>query len=284
VAATPTPPSGERKRHARADSFVTEHITTLLALSLGLFMLVKCYAAGRYSLTTASALLTTSPVNVLLGTITRYAYELVTLVGLGAICLLIAQVRRDGWTMVSTGLALVVLLFIPLSPLKNLWRTTALLVLVLLVAKVAHEVRSARHRKKNRSEVKAPSLRLLIGSYFAAAVLYTVAVTLPDLWVPVEVLTLKGSPKTQVLVGFVLKSESGWTSVIRSGDRGISRIPSDDIAARTLCHLPGQQPWGRRPLYYRFIRKPYDSPNRNCKHVVEDIPTPHLVHGSTTGQ
>jgi hypothetical protein len=255
-------------------------VTSLLAVGLGLFMLVKCYAAGRYSLTTASALLTTSPVNVLLGTVTRYAYELVTLVGLGAACLLVATFRRDGWTILATVLALLMLLFIPLSPLKNLWRTTALLLLVLVVANAAHRVLAARRRKRQLPIPEAPSRRLLISSYFAAAIFYTVVVTLPDLWVPVEVVAMKGAPKTQVLVGFVLKSENGWTSVIRATDRGISRVPSDDITARTLCHLSDQQPWGRQPLYYRVIGKPYDSPNRNCDDVVDDIPSPHLVPGS----
>jgi hypothetical protein len=52
-------------------------------LLIGLLFLVKAFAVARYSLTTMTSLVVTAPVQVLLGTISFYAYIVMPLVAVG---------------------------------------------------------------------------------------------------------------------------------------------------------------------------------------------------------
>src|SRR3954453_16448690 len=93
---TSTPKTPDTSDGFDLDEFARTHLTAVVALVIALFALVKCYAAAGYSLPTAGALLTASPGGVLLGALTRYAYELCALISAGAFCLVVPGRRRKG--------------------------------------------------------------------------------------------------------------------------------------------------------------------------------------------
>src|SRR4051812_16145821 len=71
----------------RASGSLTEtvgRLTTLSALFVGGFMLFKSYAVANFSLTTGSAILSTAPLSVLLGSLMSYAYWALPLVAVAA--------------------------------------------------------------------------------------------------------------------------------------------------------------------------------------------------------
>src|SRR4051812_43744068 len=280
------------------DEFTRTHLTAVVALVIALFALVKCYAAAGYSLTTAGALLTASPGGVLLGALTRYAYELCALISAGAFCLVVLGRRRKGrvpdgradglaraspsrgpagedpapprpaptqssWPVTRVALAVLGLAMTAIAPLSNLLLTYGALALVVLLGLLVGRVRGTDGRRY---------VRPLVISFFVGASIYTVGASLPDLWVPVEVVELKANAESSrrlVLIGYVVRDDGGWMSVLRAGDRGVSRVPSDDVVTRRLCHYSGAQPRPHRPLYYSLTGRQYVSPNLNCRDTVK---------------
>ena len=60
-------------------TIVSENFTFISAVAVTTFVTLRAYGAARFSLTTASALITTAPLSVLFGTITSYAYAVLPL-------------------------------------------------------------------------------------------------------------------------------------------------------------------------------------------------------------
>src|SRR5262249_18312678 len=67
----------------------------------------------------------------------------------------------------------------------------------------------------------------------ALAAAYGVAASLFVMWLPHERLTLKD--QADPVIGYVVNDNGGWFTVLRSGTRKISRIPSDDVVGRLVC-------------------------------------------------
>src|SRR4051794_28234518 len=65
------------------ETFDLQHAAAYGAVALLLFSLLKAYASANFSLTTAAALLTTAPINVLLGTMVSYSYQVFPLLFIG---------------------------------------------------------------------------------------------------------------------------------------------------------------------------------------------------------
>ncbi len=240
-------------------------IASLGAAALGVFALMKVYAAAGYSLTTASALLTTAPLNVLLGSLVSFSYDVFPLLALGALAWLVHLVRSHGWSIDCTAVAGFSVLAILLSPWANLWPPTLLFAgtLVLYTALVrVFRIREANWRL----------LTNLVGGFFVIAALHMILTTLPNLWLPVEVIAVAADGGPRLVVGHVLSADSEWTSIVRAGDKALMRIPSSAIKNRKLCHLSGVQPEGRRPLLWVIQNRRYQSPNRSCAREVSDIP------------
>jgi hypothetical protein len=231
-----------------------------------IFALVKTYAAAAYSLTTASALLTTAPVTVLLGTLTSYEYEILPLLGLAALCWVVVATRDAGWSIWCIAAASLGLIAILLSPGWYLAITAAafgtFVGLSLLLRRIVRAIRI----HSNGFEF----FRRIAAAFFVLAGFSIVFFTIQNLWLPVEVIRLKPPAEYDMVVGSVISSDSNWTTILRATDRGLVRERTDLIAGRTVCHLNGAQPPGQPPILYVFSGQSYLSPNLGCQTIVRD--------------
>jgi len=236
-------------------------VTSIGAVGLTLFVLLKTYAAAHYSLTTASALLTTAPLDVVLGTLTSYEYGVMPLLALGAWSWAVAQWKASGWSLMPVAVAAFGLLAFLLSPWEDLG--FAVLGLAVFVA-VRVGLELAKLAAAAGRRFAWPPLRHTVELYFVAAAFWIVLTTLPNLWLPVEVVVVQSSATREVVVGVVLTTDERWTTVVKAGNRQLVRYRSEFIESRQICHLSGAQPRGRGPLMNTW-RKPYSSPNPGCQ-------------------
>jgi ABC-type enterochelin transport system permease subunit len=95
---------GEENKSGSSWLSLELEIASIGAVLLALFTLTKAYAAAKFSLTTASALLTTAPFNVLLGSLTAYSYSVFPLLSLLTLSWAIWLFRREGGPFVSLPL------------------------------------------------------------------------------------------------------------------------------------------------------------------------------------
>jgi hypothetical protein len=278
--------------------FLSQHLAVVGAIALTLFALVKAYAAANFSLTTASALLTTAPLNVLLGTLTSYSYQIFPLLGLAALTWAIMSFNNGEWMMglVASGFSILALL---LSPWRNLWPPALILATLIgsLTLLKRHAARYHLHGElqphPSRRMKRIPQrllnmlaclvtripLRAAVTAFFVGVSLFVVIKTLSSLWLPVEVLTYGTDGDRKIVVGHVLNVDSEWTTVVRAGDKKLSRLPTDAVKSREICHLGGVQPRGRRPILWVVRGKYYSSPNTYCDNLVKQTEG-RLVPGS----
>ena len=160
-------------------------------------------------------------------------------------------------------------------------------------------------RAQNAKAVSEFSWPRFVGSpSFAVAVLaIAVAImilrTLTSLWLPVEVLVYRQTGTCEVtvqrvfqdsknsknrkwittaqangcrkMIGHVLSSDDHWTTVVAASDRGLRRIPTDDIKYRELCHQSDVQPGGASPLLWTITGRDYWSPNTTCSDLANRV-------------
>jgi hypothetical protein len=119
-----------------------------------------------------------------------------------------------------------------------------------------------------------------VHTFFVVAVFWVVLASLTQPWVPVEVVGVRNGQGEQFIVGNVISADGEWTTVMRAGDRGLSRIRSGDVVTRRLCHLAGAQPPGQAPLLSALEGQPYRSPNTSCARLVGEEPTVPVAAGS----
>jgi hypothetical protein len=269
------------------------------AVALALFVIIKAYSAANYSLTTASALLTTAPLDVLLGTLTSYDYALLPLLALAAWSWVFFSWRATGWTLLSTAIAAFGSITLLLSPWPDLWHTALFLGVVVVVrlvlgcpkvarllcvvispiaAAVPRVLRSASGHKRGA----LPSLPRLVESFFVIAGFWVVFSSLSNLWLPTEVIAVQVSPGPQkVLVGSVLAADDRWTTIILADNRRLVRYRSEHVQSREICHLVGVQPRSRGPVIYSLQDKSYSSPNLGCESIVQGMKRESLAKGMT---
>src|SRR4051812_37938048 len=263
---------------------ITARLAALGAVVLSSFALVKCYAVAHFSLTTGSALLTTAPLSVLLGTVMSYACWILPLGALALGSLAWVRKQRGGGGGEIVALVLATLAAAALSPLMPLLVTTGSFLLVLavfhgqpVVSAVAYRDGSPPprwlRRWTGRNGSPPPALlarwtewssrpraswvvrwhgwrlrSLAVATFFGVALLVVFFWTVTRAWIPVELVTVRADGQETLLVGNVLDTTDGWTTVMRAGDRGLSRFPSEDVLSRQLCHLNGAQPAGQAPI------------------------------------
>jgi hypothetical protein len=279
-------------------ALLSEHLTYVAALALVLFALAKTYAVANFSLTTAGALLTTAPLAVLLGTLTSYDYFFFPILALASGCVGALVWRREGFNGVAAGAGAVAVIAVLLSPVRDLVWVAGTFVAFLTVHKFA--VRSSRAeeddarprdgvrgwpRRARRGVVSLLfSLRATVTVFFVGLVGAVVLLTISNPWLPAEVMQVDEGSQSYAVVGFVVGTDPRWTTTMRADDRGLSRVLTDDIAVRRLCHLSGAQPSGRRPLLWVLTGRAYRSPNISCEHAFEQLSTDELACGSLPGE
>lgn len=239
------------------------------AVVLAGFALIKCYAVANFSLTTGSALLTTAPLSVLLGSLMSYAYWALPLGTLALFWYAWLRHPAGGWGGESTVLVAAGLVTAALSPpAPLLWCTGAFVAYLLL----------ARGLRGVLGGTGSPVVSVRV--FFAGAVLVLVFSSLTRPWIPFERIVVQGTGQPEQMVANVLAVDGEWTTIMRAGDRGLSRIRSDDVLTRQLCHLDGVQQAGLAPLMWWLVGRPYSSPNTICQTLVRQHPELPVVAGS----
>jgi hypothetical protein len=250
-------------------------IGTLAIISpfvLILLLLVKAYGVARFSLTTATALVTAAPISVLLGTLALYEYAFMATTAAVALLLSIAwsldlQPRSDEprryhpmrrW--VPATLILMIFSAALSPPLYLAWASSVLLVVLAIVF------------IWNRFEHRMISIsKISIYAAIAALAIFFIA-TLDRVWLPAEVITLNkpisidmqhASLISRHPVAFVISDENGWATILISQDHYLAWVRDSDVESRTICHLEDQLVSGRT-LYQIILGQKYKSPNIGC--------------------
>ena len=285
--------------HAKSSvALLSEHLTYVAALALFLFALAKTYAVANFSLTTAGALLTTAPLAVFLGTVTSYEYFFFPILALACGCVTVLVWRREGFNAVAAGAGAVAVIAVLLSPVYDLVLVGGTFLLFFIVHRFALRRRGvdgpdARPRQGVLGWPRRAghalvsffsSLRSTVVVCVAGLVGAGILLTITNPWLPAEVMQVDQGSQSYAVVGFMVNTDSRWTTTMRAEDRGLSRILTDDIAVRRLCHLSGAQPSGQRPLLWVLTRRPYHSPNLSCLHEFEQLSTSDLACGSLPGE
>lgn len=261
-----------RERGSTNEAEKTDHWGWRLApIVLVAVALVKAYCVAHFSLTSTGALLTSAPLNVLLGSIAQYLYLILPLstVGLfGTVAYFLSEKRHLAWCLPLLGSAFLLAL---LSPWVYLWPVT---IGALVVTGLVFGLEFLLGRRDNNTswERRRRWLSTVAAAAATATLLGGVLATMDLPWVPAEAVTLKNDVVVQpvehirshVVVGYVLSEEAGGSAVILvETGRYILHVDSEQIVTRRICH--GQhQLRGRRPLYYALSGRRYSSPNVAC--------------------
>jgi hypothetical protein len=98
---------------------------------------------------------------------------------------------------------------------------------------------------------------------------------LPDVlrqvWLPAERIDINGGSER---VGYILKSDGGWTTILWDSDRSILMVKSENIISRTLCRTG--QPDGLPLISFQSVEAPRIGP---CEFTVSrplQIPPPRV--------
>jgi hypothetical protein len=235
-------------------------LSTLLLFSI---LIIKVIFVAKGDLTTALAVLATS------GLVTVILGALVALLPIIAAAIVVVGFYRLGsgaWKLRTLGKqSLIVVLVLLASVMLTPWLVLAASPLALIGGRLA------RFRKKLRTEAKATKspakvwvAHALLVAAIAALVIAPFAIVGPDLvfsmWLPreeIRVASSQNAPQQPLLVGYVLKNEGGWMSVLTSVRRRVEEVKSDTIVSRRLCRKNYHE-----PIWQLSQRKIFDSDTR----------------------
>jgi hypothetical protein len=251
------------------------------------FALTKAYAVADFSLTTGAALLTAAPVAVLLGSLMSYAYWVFPLVSAATSWAGFRIWKAEGWSgqaITLLGVAVFTALLSPARPLLTIALALTGFVLVFRLPALAAD-RRAERRLPRRTWLRplawiAHRKLFSIQLFFLVAAFWVLLTSLTEPWIPIEIITFHDNGGQHLILGNVLAADDTWTTILRAGDRGLSRIKSDDVLTRQLCHLTGSQPPGQAPLLWTIAGRSYNSPNHSCARLVKEESAVPVISGS----
>jgi hypothetical protein len=259
------------------------------ALLLLLF-LIKIYGVARYSLTTTTALLAATPVQVALGTVTIYAYYVLPAVALGMVWFAVGF--RSRMQPALWPLAIIVVTVTALaSPYMYLVRGLAV---VLAAVCVELLIRWYRRRSAASTDDRLVRRRRSLAGWQGLSVVYLGAAalafqfmhSLDAPWVSAQAFLLNTTvvPSTQRMtvdanrlrvvpqarfVGYPIAETDEWVTVLDADTRYIMRIRQSWIDTRLTCHNEDDQLAGDRPLLEALRGNRYNSPNIDCRKVLQ---------------
>jgi hypothetical protein len=229
-------------------------------------------------------------VQVALGTVTIYAYYILPAVALGTIWFAVRF--RDRMPPALWPLILIVVTLTALaSPFKYLVHGVAVVLVALWV-----ELLLGRYRRKWAASTEGRSSRryrslagwqgLSVVYLGAAALAFQFLHSLNAPWVSAQafLLTTPMVTSTQQMTvadgrlhvvpesrffGYPIAETEEWVTVLHADTRYVMRIPQSAIDTRLTCHNENDQLAGDRPLLEALKGNPYNSPNLDCRKVVE---------------
>ena len=259
---------------------------------LMLLFLIKVYGVARYSLTTTTGLLTASPTQVVLGTVTIYAYYVLPALAVGTLWFAVRYRRRIRWS-VWPVIVIVATVAALASPFEYL-RTEMGVVAAAFVAELAlHVFLSRRSRLDFRpgrtSQLALSGLQGMMIVYFAAGLLaLQFLASLDAPWVSAQAFRLDRAAvvstqqmtvqegvldidSERVFVGYPISEENGWLTVLHADTRYLMRFPTASVMDRLTCHNEADQLHGDRPLLAAIQGAPYNSHNIDCRLVADHL-------------
>jgi hypothetical protein len=273
----------------------TGRISSREALALGsalliLLFLIKIYGVGRYSLTTTTALLAATPTQVALGTVTIYAYYVLPAVALGTVWFAVrfrARVPPALWPLIII-VAVVTALASPFRYLiQGLTVVLAAVCVELLLRRYRRRwAQSADERLIRRGATLAGWQGQSIAYLGAAALAFQFLHSLDAPWVSAQAFLLNTAavPATQQMtaernrlrvvpetrfVGYPIAETEEWVTVLHIDTRYVMRIPQSAIDTRLTCHNEDDQLTGDQPLLEALQGHRYNSPNIDCRKVLQ---------------
>jgi hypothetical protein len=132
---------GSGPRRAPGEGLTVLKYTSML---LGLLLVVKAYGVAHFSLTVTGSLISTKPVDALLGTIASYEYLALPLLAI-SVGWWSSQSRHDLPAPIRGAAAAVVLITTLLSPVTYLWILVSLAMPLLVVADLFHRTSNSTH-------------------------------------------------------------------------------------------------------------------------------------------
>lgn len=291
---SPQPPAEPATANTPAAPAADPKVTTRELVAIGstlllLLFLIKIYGVGHYSLTTTTALLVATPVQVALGTVTIYAYYVLPAIALGTIWFAVryrARVQPVLWPLILIVAAVTALA----SPYRYLLRCLAV-VLAALCAELV--IRHLRHRLTHATEPHLVRRHRTLTGWQGLSVVYLGAAalafqfmhSLDAPWVSAQAFLLKetavtatqdlgdGVNRLQVrpesrFVGYPIAENDEWLTVLHADTRYVMRIPQSSVDTRLTCHNEDDQLAGDRPLLEALKGSTYSSPNLDCREVL----------------
>ncbi|MEV4279780.1 hypothetical protein [Actinoplanes xinjiangensis] len=269
-------------------------ITTRELLAIGsalllLLFLIKIYGVGRYSLTTTTALLAATPVQVALGTVTIYAYYVLPAIALGTLWFAIrfrARLQPALWPLILIVATVTALA----SPYKYLLNGLTVVAVALCVELVVLRLRrrwadSPDERLSRRHRTLGSWQGLSVVYLGAAALAFQFMHSLDAPWVSAQAFLLNGSAVTATqnlqdgvnrlevrpasrFVGYPIAETEEWLTVLHADTRYVMRIPQSAVDTRLTCHNENDQLAGDQPLLEALKGNTYSSPNLDCREVL----------------
>ncbi|GIE95663.1 hypothetical protein [Paractinoplanes rishiriensis] len=275
---------------APAGRVSTREVLAVGSALLLLLFLIKIYGVAHYSLTTTTGLLAATPVQVALGTVTIYAYYVLPAVALGAVWFAVryrARIQPALWPLVI----IVVVVTALASPFTYLKRGLAV---VLLAIGVEMVVRRYRRRWARSTDEQVVRRRQTLAGWQGLSVVYlgTAALafqfmhSLDAPWVSAQAFLLNTPavsytqrmtddrnqlrvvPESR-FVGYPIAETEEWVTVLHADTRYLMRIPQSAVDTRLTCHHEDDQLAGGRPLLEAVQGNDYNSPNLDCRKVLQ---------------
>jgi hypothetical protein len=269
-------------------------VTTREMLAIGsalllLLFLIKIYGVARYSLTTTTALLAATPVQVALGTVTIYAYFVLPAIALGTLWFAVrfrARIQPALWPLILIVASVTALASPYKYLLQGLGVVGAALCVELVIRHVRHRMRdSADERLVQRYHRLSGWQGLSVVYLGAAALAFQFMHSLDVPWVSAQAFLLKepavtttqdlfdGANRLQVqpasrFVGYPISESEEWLTVLHVDTRYVMRIPQSAVDARLTCHNEDDQLSGDQPLLEALQGNSYSSPNLDCREVL----------------
>ncbi|MEV6298541.1 hypothetical protein AB0M02_03950 [Actinoplanes sp. NPDC051861] len=286
----PPEPPADAPRPWEAGRVTTRELVTVGSALLILLFLIKIYGVGHYSLTTTTALLAATPVQVALGTVTIYAYYVLPAVALGTVWFAVRyrnRIQPALWPLV----AIVAVVTALASPYKYLLRGLAVVALALGAEAVIRHFRrrwehSADEQHIRRRKTLAGWQGLSVVYLGAAALAFQFLHSLDAPWVSAQafLLSTPAVSYTQQMtvdrnqlrvvpesrfVGYPIAETDEWLTVLHADTRYIMRIPQSAVDTRLTCHNEDDQLAGDHPLLEALKGNAYNSPNLDCRRIIE---------------
>jgi hypothetical protein len=240
------------------------NLKLLGSIALFAVLIAKAYGVAGYSLTTTTALVTSTPLAIVIGTVALYTYAFAAFAAVVGVALLVGgfvKQYRDRLRPLMPVTGVVAIFAILLSP----WRYTVDAAVVAALVPACYGLLRALGGKTSLHAVG-----IFIGGL--ALVVFLLA-TLSTPWVPAEIVTLKQPIVTNPVVGasslarkpvaFVLDESNGWTRLLIADDRYLAIVPQQDIAGQQICHYNDQFP-GSEPLFETIMSRAYTPHDLAC--------------------